>query len=198
MHNTKFKVKLLYAIRDFIHTFKYHLLVMGSVFLVAFIFNKYIEAVCFLIAFFSLRYKFPTTYHSDSIVVCMICTISMFTLSVILCPPIVMSILFTIVFAYLDCFILWFIKDRQDLIEYKKLSTEFNLENCTAEQIIKRCNILHYKKDKTELAIKFFVDKYSNKQVYEWLIENHLNVDYDTVITYRYRITKDLKKFIKV
>ena len=114
------KAKILYAVRDFIHTLPYHLLVMGSVFVIAIIFKKYAEAICFLTAFFSLRYKFDTTYHSDNIVVCMTLTISMFCLSIVMCPPIYMYISLSILFAYLDCFMLWFIKDRLDKKEQNK------------------------------------------------------------------------------
>ena len=191
------KAELIYSIKHFIMALPFHFLVMGSVFIVATIFNKYFEAICFLISFFSLRYKFPKTYHSDSILICMICTISMFSLSIILCPPIYMYILVSILFGYLDCFILWFIKDRQDLIAYKTCSENFNIDTATKEQIIERCKFLHYKKDKIDLAVKFFVDKMSNKQVLEWLCKNNLNVEYDTVIQYRYRMLKDLRKFNK-
>ena len=193
----KSKAELVYNIRHFIKTLPFHFLVMGSVFIVATIFDKYIEAVCFLTAFFSLRYKFPTTYHSDSIVICMACTISMFGLSIIICPPIYMYLLFSILFAYLDCFILWFIKDRQDLLEFKKYNESFKLETATEEQIITRCKMLNYKADKIDLAIKFFVDKLSNKQIYEYLCNNKMYVDYDTIAKYRYRMSKDLKKFEK-
>ena len=193
----KSKAEIIFGIRHFIRTLPFHFLVMGSVFIVATIFSKYIEALCFLTSFFSLRYKFPKTYHSDSIVVCMICTISMFGLSIIICPPIYMYLLVSIIFAYIDCFILWFIKDRQDLIVYKQYSESFKLETATEEQIVERCKVLKYNKDKTTLAIKFFVEKLSNREVYDWLCENKLYVDYNTVTTYKYRMSKDLKKFEK-
>lgn len=114
-NNTKIKAKIVFIIRDFIRMLPFHILVMGSVFVTATIFgHKYLEAICFLTAFFSLRYKFDTTYHSDSIVICMTMTISMFTLSIIICKPIGMYALFSIFVAYIDCFILWAIKDWQD------------------------------------------------------------------------------------
>jgi hypothetical protein len=46
-----------------------------------------------------------------------------------------------------------------------------------------------------ELAIMFFVDKKDNNEVLKWMCDNHLNVEYDTIIKYKYRINKDLKKF---
>lgn len=115
-NNLKKKAEFVFKVREFIRILPYHILVMGSVFMVATIFGKYLEALCFLTAFFSLRYKFPTTYHSDSVIVCMTLTISIFSLSIVICPPIYTYVFFCILFAYLDCFILWFIKDRKDQI----------------------------------------------------------------------------------
>ena len=191
------KARFIYALRQFIRTLPFHFLVMGSVFIIATIFDKYIEAVCYLIAFFSLRYTFPKTYHSDSIVICMSITIAMFSLSIAFCPPIYSYILISILLALTECFMLWFIKDRQDLKEFKNTYTSFKLETATEEQIINRCKLLHYKKDKIDLAVRFFADKWSNKQVFDWLCENKLYVEYDTVIKYRYRMSKQLKKFEK-
>ena len=194
---TKNKVKLIYSIRQFIKTLPYHFLVLGSVFICAVIFNKYFEALCYLIAFFSLRYTFPKTYHSDNIVICMSITISMFCLSVAFCPPIYSYILISIVLAYIECGLLWFIKDRQDLYEFKATYTDFKLEIATEQQIINRCKLLHLKKDKIDLAVKFFVYNWSNRQVFDWMCENKLYVEYDTVIKYRYRLAKKLRKFEK-
>ena len=105
------KAEFVFKIREFIRILPYHILVMGSVFAVAAIFGKYLEAVCFLAAFFSLRYKFDTTYHSNSIVICMCLTITIFTLSIVICPPIYTYMFFSILFAYVDCLCLWFIQD---------------------------------------------------------------------------------------
>ena len=193
----KSKAEIIYNIKHFINTLPFHFLVMGSVFIVATIFDKYIEAVCYLTAFFSLRYKFPKTYHSDSIVICMTCTISMFCLSIIICPPIYMYLLVSILFGLLCSFILWFIKDRQDLVEYKKYSESFKLEIATKEQIVSRCKMLRYKADKIELAVMFFVDKLTNKQVYDYMCKNNMYVEYDTIATYRYRMSRKLKRFEK-
>lgn len=193
----KSRAEKLFKLRHFVRILPIHFLVMGSVFIVATIFNKYIEAVCFLTAFFLLRYTFPKTFHSDSLVVCMTFTITMFSLSIIICPPIYMYFFVSILFALFDSFLLWAIKDRKDLIEYKKYSESFKLETATKEQIIERCKILKYDKDKTELALKFFVERLSNKQVYEYLCKNNLYLDYDTVITYKYRMSKALKQFEK-
>lgn len=94
-------------------------------------------------------------------------------------------------------FILYKIQEYIDLKEFYAEHTAFTLETATEEQIVKLCKILNYKKTKIDLAIKFFVEKLSNKQVLEWMCDNHLNVEYDTVRQYRYRILNDFNKLLK-
>lgn len=188
------KAEFIYNLRYFINTLPYHFLVMGSVFIVSFIFGKWFEAVCFLTAFFSLRYKFETTYHCDSIVWCMVFTNLIFALSIILCPPIYMYIFASIIFAYLDCLILWLIQDRKERMFHVK---HFDIRHLTRDNVIHICSELNYTKDKQDIAIMFFVEKLTAKQVWKRLCETQRNVEWDTVYKYKYRITKDFKKYIK-
>lgn len=192
--NARKKAEFIYNLRYFIDTLPYHFLVMGSVFLVSFIFGKWFEAVCFLTAFFSLRYKFETTYHCDSMLWCMVFTNLIFALSIILCPPIYMYIFASIIFAYIDCLILWLIQDRKEKMFHVK---HFDINHLTQEQVIGICNDLSYNKDKQDLAIMFFVERRTNKDVWNILCSTNKNVEWDTVTKYKYRITKDFKQYIK-
>ena len=187
------KAEFIYNLRYFINTLPYHFLVMGSVFIVSLLFGKWFEAICFLTAFFSLRYKFETTYHCDSIVWCMVFTNLIFALSIILCPPIYMYIFASIIFAYLDCLILWLIQDRKERMFHVK---QFDINHLTESDVVFICNELGYNKEKRDLAKMFFVEKLSNKEVWKVLCETQRNVEWDTVKTYKYRITQDFKKYI--
>lgn len=73
---------------------------------------------------------------------------------------------------------------------------DFNLKNCTADEITEIYNELGYSNDKREIAIMFFVDKMSNKEVWKELCRTQRNVEWDTVKQYKYRMTKDFKKFM--
>ena len=131
-NNAKLKAKIKFKIREFIRILPFHILVMGSVFIIASIFNKYLEALLFLISFFSLRYKFDKTYHSDSLVTCMICTIGLFSLSIVVILPIYTSVFSSILFAFIDCYILWFIRDRKDA-KIESVLLESKIEDCLRE-----------------------------------------------------------------
>lgn len=187
----EFKIEL------FFYNLPQLLLVFACVFVVAYIFKKYIEAVVFLITFFVMRYKFKTTFHYENILYCLATTILLFSLSVAFSPPIAVSLFGAVLMGFADTWALWFIQDRFDLKLFKANSLKFSLDTATEEQIIARCKMLHYKKDKIDLAIKFFVEKLGNQQVYDWLCERKLYVEYETIAKYRYRMAKDLRQFEK-
>ena len=74
---------------------------------------------------------------------------------------------------------------------------QFDMKHLTKEQVVYICNELGYNKDKQDLATMFFIDKLSNKQIWNILCTTNRNVEWDTVTKYKYRITKDFKQYIK-
>lgn len=121
-----------YRVELFFYNLPQLALVFICVFAIAYIFKRYIEAVTFLISFFSLRYKFKTTFHYENVFYCLITTIIMFTLSIIFSQPIGVSLFGSVLFAFLDTWILWFIQDRFECkLALKAKEIEFN--NLVAE-----------------------------------------------------------------
>ena len=205
MNKTIKRAKLIYNLRCFIKTLPFHFLVMGSVFVIALIFDKCFEAVSFLVSFFSLRYKFDTTYHSKSIVICMLCTISMFSLSIIICPPIYMYVLASIGFAYFDCWLLWFIQDRletkQDLcvLEIVNRQLEEKIQKSSKselDEIIDRCRKANLSKRDTDIAIMYFYNKYTPKEIWLFMCEHreYESIEWSSVHQLLWRIGKKIKK----
>lgn len=203
------RAELIYGLRDLIKTLPYHLLVMGSVFVVSAIFNKWIEAVCFLVAFFSLRYKFDTTYHCDSIVWCMVFTNLIFALSIIICPPLYMYILGSLIFAYCDCLILWFIQDRKEkkfqneklqhtLIEVRAELDRYleTTKKDPKEQLLEKCRNAGLSKRDTELAIKYYYEQNTPKEIWLWLCQQKEfePMEWDSVYVTLNRIGKKINK----
>lgn len=176
----KTKAKVLYGIREFIRILPFHILVMGSVFTIATIFGKYAEAVCFLVAFFTLRYKFDKTYHSDSPVVCMTMTISMFSISVIVCLPIYTSLFFSIFLAYIDGYILWFLRDRKDgkmLAEKLELQVDElmakishkDIYSMEQDELYKHCRSRGLSEEECRIAYFVVIERLKGKELYNAL-----------------------------
>lgn len=127
-NNAALKAKIVFKLKHFIATLPLHMLVMSGVAIISYIFGKWLEAICFLVAFFSLRYKFPTTYHAKRIVHCMLITNAMFALSIILCPSIYMYIFGSLLFGYLDAYILWYVQNKAEIKQQKEIVEWFARE----------------------------------------------------------------------
>lgn len=206
---TRNKAEFVYKVRYLIKTLPYHLLVMGSVFIVSMIFDKWLEAICFLIAFFSLRYKFETTYHCDSIVWCMVFTNLIFALSIIICPPIYMYIFASMIFAYVDCLILWLIQDRKEKqVENIKLEKELDVvrdrldkfleetKKDPKEELLRECAEAKLTNRDTKLAIMYYYERMTPKDIWLWLCQQkeYDPLEWDSVRQTLWRIGKKLNK----
>ena len=197
--NPKLKAKIKFKMKSFIAMLPYHFLVMGSVAIFALIFDKWIEAVLFLVAFFTLRYKHPTTFHAKSIVTCMVITNLMFVISVVVCPYAETYIFGALVFAYLDTFILWYVQTKEILKAQKEYAEQVaselraklaELENPNQE-IIEKCRKAKLSKRDTEIAIKYFVEKNTPKEIWLWICESieYDNIEWDSVYRILARIS---------
>jgi hypothetical protein len=61
------------------------------------------------------------------------------------------------------------------------------------ESFIQKCKSLNYGELKTEMAIKFFVEKLKPKEVWEWLRdEKQEYIEWDSVNKIKYRMKKEL------
>jgi hypothetical protein len=199
---TKLIAKIKFKVKSFIAMLPYHILVMGSVAIFSFIFNKWIEALLFLIAFFSLRYKFPTTFHAKSLVCCMVLTNFMFALSVILCPNATTYIFGALVFAFLDTYLLFYIQEKEELRQYRKYSeiqlAELrdrisNFENPRAE-LIEKCRKARLSKRDTEIAIKYYLEHLKPKEIWNWICESdeYDDIEWDSLYRLLVRIGNKL------
>lgn len=180
----------------------YHILVMGNVAIFSFIFNKWIEAIIFLVEFFSLRYKFPTTFHAKSIVHCMLITNIMFVLSIILSPYAYTYIFGGLVFACLDAFILYYIQTKEHLKQEKEcaenlvadLTDKLKEKENPLDTFLDKCRLAKLSKRDTEIAVKYYIEKWQPKEIWIWL-SNHKeyeSIEWDSVYRLLRRIGNKL------
>ena len=154
--------------------------------------GQLLNAVVLFISFNTIRPATPITFHFDEVNICVKVGVILFVVSItqFLAIPTNLTYCGGIVLGFLISYALY-------KIEFYILSkkTKLKLDCCTEEQIIYCYKLLKYKQNKIDLAIRFFVYKWTNEQVHNWLCENNLNVEYETVAKYRFRIKKDLKTF---
>lgn len=191
-------LRLKIAIRDFIiEELWLYLVILGSLALCSWIFNRWIEGAMFAVAHIVIRMVFDKQFHFPVTAYCLILTSAIIWFSIPITLPLATSLLSSIPIAFGVCFFGYLAQDRVDLLKLIKDKEKFDFKNCTKEQVIEVCNSLGYNKEKQDLAVMFFVDKLSNKQVWEILCNTQRNVEWDTVKKYKYRITKDFKSVIK-
>lgn len=199
-NSTNLKQKLLKArieARDFITDELWvYIIVIGSIALCSWITNHWIEGVMFCVAHIYIRKVFDKQFHFYKTGYCLILTLGIVWLCIPISLPVNISFFSSIPIAFAICYFGWYV---QNLIDNKEMFhvKQLDIKHLTKEQVIDICNDLDYKKDKQDLAIMFFVDKLTNKEVWNILCTTNRNVEWDTVTKYKYRITKDFKQYIK-
>lgn len=137
-----------------------------AIFVPSLIFNKWFEGVFFFVCHWLIREQFPKQYHHIIPATCRLITSVVFFFGSTFILPFALSLFSAIPINY---FIGWvgFTKKQADDFEIKYLrlkreiekKSEFNTDTCTKDELVSRCNELHFSKEKTELAIEFFINK---------------------------------------
>lgn len=98
-----------------------HILVVAFVFICAWLFNKYVEAIMFCTAHIVIRKRFDKQYHSGTAAVCMFITLSVAFFGILYTLPIALSLLSTIPMCLLISWIGYVVQDRADNIRNNKI-----------------------------------------------------------------------------
>lgn len=147
-----------------------YLLVLAIILPFVLITGKYIESVFQIIAFLILRYKFDTTYHAQSSIVCFFITITVGILAVVLMFSLSASLLSCLLMALFVTFVSWLV---QHLIDLKK-SQPFDLNKCTREEFVAQCRQANLSSESAEIAVGYLFDKNMTLQD----IADKYNIDY--------------------
>lgn len=143
-----------------------------AIFLPAWILNKWFEGVFFFICHWLIREQFPKQYHHIIPSMCRLITSVIFFFGVSFILPFALSLFSAIPINY---FIGWvgFTKKQADSYQtkYERLkaklekSAEFDLDNCTREELISRCTELKFSEEDTELAVKLFMRDFKQVEI---------------------------------
>ena len=175
-----------------------YLLVISSICLCSYLFNKWIEGIAFCVAHCIIRYKMNYVYHSKNyclqltlfIIWCCIPTIAKTNISLLSAIPV----------AFLICWIGCVVQEKNILFKRNsKLSKEnaefieklkpkpFNVDNCSRDELLARCAEVRLSEFNTELAIEFFINK--TKQS---IIADRLCIDEKSITQKKQRLKKKL------
>ena len=167
-----------------------------AIFLPAWILNKWFEGLFFFICHWLIREQFPKQYHHIIPSMCRLITSVIFFFGVSSILPFALSLFSAIPINY---FIGWvgFTKKQADTyqLKYEKLKAKlerdknFLVDFCTEEELRKRCRVLKFSEENTNLAVELFVKKTKQSEIAE-----RLCVDEASVRIRKYRLKEKLNK----
>ena len=146
------------------------------------VFNKLLETVLMIIGYFSTRFAVPKIKHFDTTQKCISISTMTFVFGLaILCIPKEVSMIWNICVGTII-----------PLIMYAE-SLLFDPVISEKDKIISLCKLHNYGELKTQIAVKFFVEKEKPKAVWLWLCETQkYPMEWDSVKNLKYKMKKDL------
>jgi hypothetical protein len=158
------------------------LVILGGVWLI----DKLLLAPPLIVSFRLVRVKIETKYdvfHCASIFACMIVSTLICWGGLYLSLPIAVSFISNVIIGVGFAIITWHI---QDIINIKRKYT-------FKDELIAKCKAKGYNEIKTQMAIKFFVEKEKPKAVWEWLCQVcPMAMSWDSVKNLKSKMKKDL------
>lgn len=152
----------------------------------AWIIDKLLVAPPLIIAFRLSRLKIETKFdifHMATIFGCMIVSTTICVFGSYLSLPVTVSFISNVIIGVGFAIITWHI---QEIIEIKR---NYSFK----DEILDKCKALNYNEIKTQIAVKFFVDKEKPKDVWLWLCETQKTpYEWDYIKNLKYRMKKDL------
>lgn len=168
--------------------------------------GKPIEFLFIFVPYFISKNFYTEQFHSKSLKQCFIFSLLVFSFATLAAIPSKYSILFSVLIGCAIAFISYkvgivqrklndydYIEPRYNqLVEFYKKATEaksFNTDDCTEDELIARCNELHFSKENTDLAIAFFIHKTKHS-----IIADKLCIDEKSVVMRKMRLKRKLNK----
>lgn len=162
------------------------IIILLAILIGAWLINRLLIAPPLIVSFRLIRLKIETKYdvfHMATILGCMTVSTLICLFGVYISLPIGTSLISNIIVGCGFAIITWHL---QEIIELKK---SLNAK----ENLIARCKEHNYDDLKTQIAVKFFIDKEKPKQVWLWLCETQkYPMEWDSVKNLKYKMKKDL------
>ena len=146
--------------------------------------DKLLETVFIIAGYFATRFSVPKIKHFNTTQKCISVSTMTFLFAIaILCIPKQISLVWSMCVGTII-----------PLIMYAE-SLLFDVKLTDKEQLIKLCKEHNYNELKTEIAVKFFIDKEKPREVWLWLCETQENpMGWDSIRTLKWKMKRELFK----
>lgn len=159
----------------------------------ALIFNKWIEAAVFIMCHTLVRPQFPRQYHHVIPAMCRLITALVLFFGVSFVLPFGLSLFSAVPINYI---ISWIGFEKAQLDYYTRKCAELQERFCNEkEELLRKCRLANLSKRDTEIAVMYYYDKMTPKEIWLWLCESkeYDEVEWDTVYQLLWRIGKKIK-----
>ena len=162
------------------------------------------DSFVFYIPFWYIRINFADTYHSDNWNHCkkwtriMLCT----GVTMLWLLPVKYSLFNGLFVAFACCLVLYLVSletNRKKLIAKQNDELQAQITELLAKEVSPRDKLLQLCADKhisernTKVAVMYYIDRMTPKQIWYWLCDNNEQMEYDSVYTLLNRLNKKLK-----
>lgn len=172
------------------------LAIVGLLIGYSFLVGKPIEFALIFLPYFITKGFYEQQYHAKSLKQCLLLSVGIFALAVTITLPKRYSVCFSLAFGLAIALVSCKVGNAQHIAhEYAVLTAPkpFNIDTCTESELLERCKSLNYNMLKTQMAVKFFIDKEKPRDVWLWLCETQDNpIDWDSVKQTKWRMKKEL------
>lgn len=177
--NSKKLIRLKLRLKDFIKVqLPVHILVIGSVILCAWVFNRWLEAIQFCVAHCFIRSAFDKQFHFHKTYYCLILTLAIIWFAIPITLPITASLLSSIPIAFLICYFGCIAQDRIDLIianrklnKYiEELLSQLNhkdIYSMTDDELYEHCRSCGLSEEECRIAHFVVIDRLKGRELYE-------------------------------
>ena len=164
----------------------------------AILFGKYFEAVIFICCHTLIRPQFKKQYHHILPEICRVITGCVMFFGVCFILPMKWSLISAIPINYFIGWVGYIKKERNDFEidverQREKIMHLLQKQKSPQEKLIDKCRKLNINERNTKIAIMYYIDKKTPKQIWEWLCENNEFMEYDSVYKLLNRLNKKLK-----
>lgn len=160
----------------------------------SFLFDKWIEGIFFFICHWFIREQFPKQYHHIVPSVCRAITGNVLFFGISFMLPRALSLLSAVPINYLIGWV-GYTKKQADEYEYKYEKLKEKFCNDKAELLLK-CKKAKLNKRDTEIAIKYYYEKQTPKEIWLWLCENkeYESIEWDSIYHLLWKIKSKINK----
>lgn len=142
----------------------FQLIQMFLVLGVCYIGNVLIEAAFIMFAYLSSIVVIKRRWHSNSILVCTLTTITIFYAASRTVIPVKYSMFIPLIIGMLISYSLYLVAVKSDELEWLRALAYFDVNSCTKEQLIERCKIVGVKEKDFDFCVAMFIDKMKAEQ----------------------------------